>query len=118
MSVSLVKSIDGRLIYMSSIAARTGGMVSAAYAASKAGIEGLMHYYATFLLPYRITANAIAPALIASDIVNEMKLPPPDELPLGRVGRPEEIWSTVRMILETEYLTGQTIHINAGRYMT
>lgn len=113
-----MKSIGGRLIYMSSIAARTGGMVSAAYAASKAGIEGLMHYYATFLLPYRITANAIAPALIASDIVNEMKLPPPDELPLGRVGRPEEIWSTVRMILETEYLTGQTIHINAGRYMT
>jgi len=108
----------GRLIFMSSLAARTGGLVSAAYAASKAGVEGLMHYYATYLLRHRVTANAIAPALIASDIVTRMDLPPPDKLPLGRLGRPDELWPAVRMILETEYMTGQTIQINAGRYMT
>ncbi len=56
---------------MSSPAARTGGGISAAYAASKAGLEGLMHYYATYFLAGRITANAIAPALIASDMVEQ-----------------------------------------------
>ena len=108
----------GRLIFLSSLAARTGGLVSIAYAASKAGTEGLMHYYATYLLPHGITANAIAPALIESDIVKTMTLPPPEALPLRRFGRADEIWPAVRMILETEYMTGQTIHINAGRYMT
>ena len=108
----------GRLIFMSSLAARTGGLVSAAYAASKAGLEGLMHYYATALLPRRITANAVAPALIGSDMVSALTLPPPDQLPLERFGRADEVWPVVRAILETEYLTGQTIHLNAGRYMT
>ena len=108
----------GRLIFMSSGAARTGGKISAAYAASKAGVEGLMHYYAAYLLPHRITANAIAPSLFESDMTTAMALPSPDKLPLGRLGRPEEIWPIVRMILETEYLTGQTIHLDAGRYMT
>lgn len=108
----------GRLVFLSSIAARTGGGVSAAYAASKGGVEGLMHYYATYLRPHRITANAIAPGLIESDMVSAIKLPPPDQLPLGRLGRPEEIWPALRMIIETEYLTGQTIHVDAGRYMT
>ena len=60
----MVAQGGGRLIFMSSLAARTGGLVSAAYAASKAGVEGLMHYYATYLLRHRITANAIAPALM------------------------------------------------------
>jgi 3-oxoacyl-[acyl-carrier protein] reductase len=108
----------GRLIFLSSGAARTGGGLSAAYAASKAGIEGLMHAYATALRPHRITANAIAPTLIDSDMADAIKRPADADLPLGRLGRTGEIWPTVRMILETEYLTGQTIHIDAGRYMT
>ena len=108
----------GRLVFLSSGAARTGGAISAAYAASKAGLEGLMHYYATRLRPHRITANAIAPALIESDMTRAMDLPLSDELPMGRLGRADEIWPALRMILETEYLTGQTIHVDAGRYMT
>ena len=115
---AMVAQGGGRLIFMSSLVSRTGGLVSAAYAALKGGTEGLMHYYATYLLRHRITANAIAPALIASDIVEEMDLPPPDTLPRGRLGRADEIWPAVRMMIETEYMTGQTIHINAGRYLT
>ena len=113
-----MKERGGRLVFLSSGAARTGGGLSAAYAASKAGIEGLMHYYATYLRPHRITSNAIAPALIESDMAKSLDLPPRDQLPLGRIGRPEEIWPALRMIIETEYLTGQTIHVDAGRYMT
>ena len=77
----MIAQSGGRLIFMSSLAARTGSLVSGAYAASEAGVEGLMHYYATYLRRHRVTANAIAPALIASDIVTRMDLPPPDKLP-------------------------------------
>lgn len=108
----------GRLVFMSSGAARSGGRLSAAYAASKGGIEGLMHYYAAYLLPHRITANAIAPAMVASDMVDAMSSVDPSSLPLGRLGRSEELWPALRMIIETEYLTGQTIHVDGGRYMT
>jgi 3-oxoacyl-[acyl-carrier protein] reductase len=108
----------GRLVFLSSGAARTGGVLSAAYAASKGGIESLMHYYATYLRRHRITANAIAPSLIETDMARAMTLPPSNELPLGRLGRADEIWPALRMILETEYITGQTIHVDAGRYMT
>jgi 3-oxoacyl-[acyl-carrier protein] reductase len=114
----LMTANGGRLVFLSSGAARTGGRLSAAYAASKAGLEGLMHYYATNLRRYRITANAIAPSLVQSDMLGSMQVSPAEQLPLGRLGRPEEIWPAMRMILETEYLTGQTIHIDAGRYMT
>ena len=114
----MITSGGGRLIFLSSLAARTGGIVSAAYAASKAGEEGLMHYYATYLMRHKITANAVAPALITSDMTEGLALPPLDTLPLGRLGEAREVWPAVRMILDTEYLTGQTIHLNAGRYMT
>jgi 3-oxoacyl-[acyl-carrier protein] reductase len=113
-----MKRDGGRLIFMSSAAARTGGGLSAAYAASKGGVEGLMHAYASALRPHRITANAIAPALIESRMANAIDAGPAENLPLGRMGRAEELWPATRMIIETEYLTGQTIHVDAGRYMT
>lgn len=108
----------GRLVFLSSGAARSGGRLSAAYAASKAGIEGLMHYYATYLRPHRITANAIAPAMVESDMVQGMAPTDTASLPFGRLGRADELWPALRMVLDTEYLTGQTIHIDGGRYMT
>jgi len=114
----LRKQGGGRLIFLSSGAARTGGSLSAAYAASKAGLEGLMHYFATNLRTDRITANAIAPSFVESDMVKQIAVANLAALPLGRLGRANEIWPALRMILETEYLTGQTIHIDAGRYMT
>jgi 3-oxoacyl-[acyl-carrier protein] reductase len=114
----LAQKSGGRLVFMSSLAAATGGVVSPAYAASKAALEGLMHYYATYLLPHKITANALAPALIESDMVNAMTLPAADTLPLGRIGKADEMWPAVRLMLDVEYMTGQTVHLNAGRYMT
>ena len=117
-AISHMRERGGRLIFMSSGAARTGGKISAAYAASKAGLEGLMHYYATNLISHRITANAVAPSLIESEMVQKMELPPLSQMPLRRLGRAEEVWPAVRMILDTEYLNGQTIHVDGGRYMT
>ena len=106
-----MKSRGGRLVFMSSGAAMSGGKISAAYAASKAGIEGLMRYYAAYLERYRITSNAIAPSLIATDMVEQMDLPSEETMPLGRLGRADELWPIVRMFMETEYLNGQTVRV-------
>ena len=108
----------GRLIFMSSIAARIGGGFGGAYAASKAGTDGLMHHYAAQPREFGVTSNAISAALIETDIFSEMKLPPVDQMPLGRMGRPEEIGMVAQMMVANGFLTGQAIQVNAGRYMT
>lgn len=108
----------GRLIYLSSLAAITGGMISTAYASSKAALIGMMHHYAASLRDSGITANAIAPALIETDMVAAVNLPSPESLPMDRLGRPDEVGQVARPLIESGYITGQTIHINAGRYMT
>jgi 3-oxoacyl-[acyl-carrier protein] reductase len=108
----------GRLVFMSSLAARVGGVISAPYAASKAGAEGLMHYYATHLLRHGVTSNAIAPAFIETDMFSGVKIPPKEQLPLGRMGRPDEVGMIVQTLVLCEFMTGQTIHLNAGRYQT
>lgn len=108
----------GRLLFLSSTAARIGGIVSPAYAASKAGMEGLMHFYATHLLKDGITANAIAPALIETDMVAGIAPPAVASMPLGRFGRVEEVNVVAQMLVQCEYITGQTIQVNAGRYHT
>ncbi len=117
-AIPFLKQQGGRLVFMSSLASRIGGRVSAAYAASKGGMEGLMHYYATYLRAYGITANAIAPTLIHTDIVAKMTLPPVETMPFGRLPLASEVWPTLQAILDTEYITGQTLHINGGLFMT
>ena len=97
----------GRLVFMSSRAAHTGGVVSSAYAASKAGLEGMMHYYATHLLRHGITSNAIAPAYIESEMVADHNdFGAPANAPLGRKGRPEELASVLKLPVTAEFVTG------------
>ncbi len=66
----------GRLVFVSSVAAQVGGVVGPHYAASKAGLHGLAHAYASLLAAEGITANVVAPALIATDMVRDN--PPPE----------------------------------------
>jgi 3-oxoacyl-[acyl-carrier protein] reductase len=106
----------GRIIMMSSIAAQTGGVVGPHYAASKAGLHGLMHSYASQLAKEGITANAIAPALIDTDMVKNNPNVSPDLLPVKRFGKPEEVADVVLTLVRNGYLTGQTININGGWY--
>ena len=108
----------GRIINLSSTAAQVGGIVGPHYTASKAGILGLTHAYASLLTKEGITVNAIAPALIETEMLSGNLLARPDRIPVGRFGRPEEISEVVLMLVRNGYMTGQTINVNGGLYMS
>jgi 3-oxoacyl-[acyl-carrier protein] reductase len=108
----------GRIITISSTAAQTGGIVGPHYAASKAGIHGLTHAYASLLAREGITANAIAPALIETDMIRGHDRAKPDRLPVGRFGRVEEVAEAAVMLARNGYITGQVINVNGGAYMS
>jgi len=107
----------GRIINISSAAAQLGGVVGPHYAASKAGMIGLTHSYANLLAKEGITVNAIAPALIATEMVRQNPNARADLIPVGRFGATEEVTSVVLMLVENGYITGQTINVNGGWYM-
>jgi 3-oxoacyl-[acyl-carrier protein] reductase len=108
----------GRIVNISSVAAQLGGVVGPHYAASKAGLHGLTHGYATFLAKEGITANTIAPALIATEMVTSNPRARADLIPVGRFGLPDEVAQIAVMLVRNGYITGQTINVNGGWYMS
>lgn len=108
----------GRIINLSSVAAQTGGAVGAHYAASKAGIIGLTHSCASSFIKDGITVNAIAPALIETDMVTSNPNASPRLIPMGHFGKVDDVASIAVMLAANEYITGQTISVNGGWYMT
>ena len=108
----------GRIVNLSSVAAQVGGIVGPHYAASKAGMLGLTRYYASHLAREGITANAIAPALIETDMVTANPNARPERIPVGRFGDVSEVASVAVLLARNGYLTGQTIHVNGGWYLT
>lgn len=108
----------GRVINLSSVAAQTGGVVGPHYAASKAGIIGLTHSYANLLAREGITVNAVAPALIATEMLLANPNARADLIPIGRFGEAGEVTDVVVMLATNGYITGQTINVNGGWYMS
>jgi 3-oxoacyl-[acyl-carrier protein] reductase len=106
----------GRIISLSSAAAQVGGVVGPHYAASKAGILGLTHYYAAHLAGEGITANAIAPGPISTDMAVALSQLTPASVPVGRFGTVEEVAEVAVMLARNGYVTGQTVNVNGGRY--
>jgi 3-oxoacyl-[acyl-carrier protein] reductase len=103
----------GRIVNISSLAARGGGGIGVHYNASKAGMEGLTRGYAARLVKEGITVNAVAPALIETDMMRG-RSDLLSRIPLGRMGRSEEVAQAVLMVLGNDYMTGQTIALNGG----
>ena len=97
---------------------RAGSTFAVHYAAAKAGVIGATKSYARLLAREGVTVNAIAPALIATEMVAANPHIKPDIIPVGRFGRVEECADVVVMLAEKGYITGQTIGINGGLYLT
>ncbi|MEA2625723.1 MAG: 3-oxoacyl-[acyl-carrier protein] reductase [Candidatus Binatota bacterium] len=108
----------GRIINVSSAAAQVGGVVGPHYAASKAGMIGLTHYCARHLAKHGVTANAIAPALIVTDMIAGQANVRPDLIPLGRFGEVDEVAEIAVGLARNGYVTGQTVNVDGGVYMT
>ena len=108
----------GRIIFISSVAAQTGGITGPHYAASKAGLLGLTHSYARHLVKEGVTVNAISPALIETDMVTSNLKASPAIIPVGRFGASDEVAAVAVLLAKNSYITGQTINVNGGWYMS
>jgi 3-oxoacyl-[acyl-carrier protein] reductase len=107
----------GRVLFMSSVAGLTGGILGPHYAASKAGLHGLTHYLARRAAGEGVTVNALAPALI-----EDTGMLPGDPgalatmVPVGRLGRPEEVADLTLAMLRNGYMTNQVIALDGGMH--
>ena len=108
----------GRIVNLSSVAAQVGGVVGPHYAASKAGMHGLTHFYAQRFAKEGITANAIAPALVETEMVTSNLNARPERIPIGRFGAVDEVADVAVMLATNGFITGQTINVNGGWYMS
>jgi 3-oxoacyl-[acyl-carrier protein] reductase len=108
----------GRILNLSSVAAQTGGAVGAHYASSKAAMIGFTHSCANAYVKEGITANAIAPALIETDMVTANLNASPALIPMGHFGAVDDVASVAVMLATNGYMTGQTISVNGGWYLT
>jgi 3-oxoacyl-[acyl-carrier protein] reductase len=109
----------GRILFSSSVAALTGGIVGPHYAASKAGLHGLTHHLAARVAADGVTVNAIAPALIEK--TGMLPGDPGDRakaIPVGRLGQPDEVAGLALAMILNGYLTSKVVTLDGGLYPT
>jgi 3-oxoacyl-[acyl-carrier protein] reductase len=103
----------GRIVNISSGAARGAGSIGPHYNASKAAVEGLTRGYAARLVREGITVNAVAPSLIETDMMKGQESLV-SRIPIGRFGTSDEVAQAVMMLLGNPYMTGQTVAMSGG----
>jgi 3-oxoacyl-[acyl-carrier protein] reductase len=119
----MIRQRSGRIIAISSIVGQMGNAGQANYAASKAGLIGFVKSMARELASRGITVNVVAPGLIATDMTDalgeEVRAKWVAQVPLGRLGTPEEVAAAVRFLAsdEASYITGHVLAVNGGMYM-
>jgi 3-oxoacyl-[acyl-carrier protein] reductase len=109
----------GKIIIISSVAARNGGILGPHYASSKAGQLGLTHYLAKELAPHNILVNAVTPSLIGdagsiATFSEKKRQGLIDQIPVGRLGESIDVAKAILFLAENNFVTGQTIDVNGG----
>lgn len=120
----MMKARHGRIINITSVVGSSGNPGQANYAAAKAGVAGMSRALARELGSRNITVNCVAPGFIDTDMTRALPEAARDalvgQIAVGRLGRPEEIAAAVLFLAsgEASYVTGTTIHVNGGMYMS
>jgi len=104
----------GRIVNVSSGASVTGGSVGIHYSASKGGVDALSRAYASRLVKEGITVNIVSPSLIDTDMIPDKLVA--QNIPMGRLGLPQECADAIVQAASNGFMTGQTIFLNGGRY--
>ncbi len=117
-----MKQNSGKIINISSFVGQAGNFGQANYSAAKSGIIGFTKTAALELARYNVTVNAVCPGFIETDmfanVPEKAKEAILKRIPLGRTGMPREVARSVRyLIVDGDYITGQTLNINGGIYM-
>jgi 3-oxoacyl-[acyl-carrier protein] reductase len=121
---AMTKARWGRIINISSVVGASGNAGQSNYSASKAGVEGFTRALAQEIGSRGITVNAVAPGFIATDMTDALPEAQAQNLlgqiPLARLGEPQEIASVVGFLASDKaaYITGETLHVNGGMYMS
>jgi 3-oxoacyl-[acyl-carrier protein] reductase len=119
----MIRQRAGRIVAISSVVGQSGNAGQANYAASKAGLIGFCKALAREVASRNVTVNVVAPGLIGTDmtkaITDNAKSDWASQIPMGRMGTPEEVATAVRFLAsdEASYITGQVLAVNGGMYM-
>ena len=120
----MLKSKFGRIVNITSVVGHTGNLGQSNYAASKAGIIGMSKSLAAEYAKKNITVNCVSPGFIVSDmtmnIAEKVKLYLTSKIPMGKLGTGEDVSNCVAFLSsdQASYITGETIHVNGGMYMS
>jgi 3-oxoacyl-[acyl-carrier protein] reductase len=106
----------GRVLFVSSVAAFRGGVIGPDYAASKAGLHGLTHFLASRVAADGVTVNALAPGFVETAMLPDAAENLGRMVPVGRVGRPDEVAQFAVAILANSYLTSKVLSIDGGAH--
>ena len=120
----MMKNKFGRVVNITSVVGHTGNLGQSNYAASKAGIIGMSKSLAIEYAKKNITVNCVSPGFIVSDmtmnIAEKVKLYLTSRIPMGKLGTGEDVSNCVAFLSsdQASYITGETLHVNGGMYMS